>query len=216
MNIIYLIGGSPRSGKTTILTEILEQKPMLAIASDVLREGIRYALTDERFININKLQIKTDVVFHRSKESADIEHMKSYSQEISQDELTWKTLKGMIAMHDKGDVPLLVEGIYITPERVQELELKNLKLKVVFLGFTEETYWDKIMEYSAKNRDWIYTKIHLENNGDDSSVRKWFEGERQKNLKIAAEAKNNGYAFFSPQESFDDYKKEVIAYLLSD
>ncbi len=188
---------------------------MIAISSDALREGGRYALTSERFINIHKLNFKSDAVFHRAGEDKGISHTKSFSEEISQDELTWKIIRGIISFYDKKDTSLMIEGMVITPERVKELKLEKLNLKAVFVGFTEESYWESMIEYSNAKKDWIYKKINLEDKGDDSAVKKWFDEERQKNIITAENAKSNGYNFFSPtSESFDEYTENVIKHLL--
>ncbi|MDB5245179.1 MAG: hypothetical protein JWN90_284 [Parcubacteria group bacterium] len=217
MNNLYLIGGSPRSGKTIIFNAFLAKKPMVAINSDALREGVRQAIVEESGITINELAITGDVTFHRSGENKDISHNKHFSYQITQEELTWKTLVGLIMYYDKQNIPVLIEGMAITPERIKYLELENLKVKTVFLGYLDNSQFDSVLEYANQHKDWMYKKINQENNGDDTTVRKWFEEEVEKNKVIAANANEFGYKFFSPSAgSFEEYTDTVVRYLLDE
>ncbi|MDB5259086.1 MAG: hypothetical protein JWO73_294 [Candidatus Taylorbacteria bacterium] len=216
MNNLYLIGGSPRSGKTIIFKEMINRKPMIAISSDALRESARYTLTEEPFVSIQKLSFEGDVSFHRAGENKDISHAKHFSYDIDQEELTWKAIVGLINFYDrKSGNSLIIEGMAITPERVKSLSLKNLKIKAAFVGFTDDSHLKNILEYAHANEDWVHKKITLEDGGDDSSVRKWFNEELGKNKEDATLAKEYGYEFFSPHEgSFEEYTNKVVEYLL--
>lgn len=189
---------------------------MIAISSDAVREGARYALTGESYININKLSFAGDVIFHRAGEDQSISHTKHFFEDINQDELTWKVILGLINFYDRHDTPLIIEGMVITPEHVKGLNLKNLKIRAAFVGFLDQEYLNTILEYSRAKKDWIYTKIMEENKGDDSSIREWFKNELVKNKIIARKVKEYGYEFFSPgKESFEEYRDKVASYLLS-
>ncbi len=216
MNTLYLIGGSPRSGKTLIFKEVIKRNPMIAISSDALREAIRFTVTEESFINIHELAFEGDVTFHRAGEDGNISHTKYFSQKPSQEELTWKTIQGLIQYYDHNENrSLIIEGMAITPERVKSLNLKNMKLKAVFVGFTDPSHLDSILKYAYENEDWVHTKITKENGGDDTSVREWFNAELEQNNKVEALAKEYGYGFFSPHGGkFDAYCDEVVKYLL--
>ncbi|CAN5684788.1 hypothetical protein BH11PAT2_BH11PAT2_03930 [soil metagenome] len=217
MKNLYLIGGSPRSGKTIIFNALLEKRPMIAINSDAVREGVRQAIIGEVGISINQLTITGDVTFHRSGESENISHDKHFSYQITQEELTWKTLVGLIMYYDRKNIPVLIEGMAITPESIKDLKLENLKLKAVFLGYLDNSQFDSVLEYANQHKDWIYKKINQENNGDDTAVRKWFGEEVEKNKVLAANANELGYKFFSPSTgSFEEYTDTVVNYLIGE
>ncbi len=189
---------------------------MTAISSDALREAARYTLTDESFINVNHLSFEGDVSFHRSGESKDESHTKHFRQEITQEDLTWKTIVGLINYYDRkaGTASLAIEGMAITPELVNSLSLKHLVLKAVFVGFTDDSYLNTILGYAHAKKDWVYKKIVEEDGGDDSAVRKWFADEVIKNKRVERIAKEHGYGFFSPNgDSFEDYCSSVVRYL---
>ena len=215
MNNLYLIGGSPRSGKTIIFNSVINKRPMVAISSDALREGARFALTGESFANISDLSFDGDVSFHRTGDGTGVSYTKHFSQRVSDDELTWNVVCGLINFYDKKDIPVIIEGMVITPERVKSLDLKNLKIKAAFVGFTDNLQLKSMLEYAHVNKDWIYKEIIDGDKEDESSVKKWYDEEKENNKHVAFDARRYGYGFFSPNESsFQEYCDKVIKYLL--
>jgi 2-phosphoglycerate kinase len=198
MNYLYLIGGSPRSGKTTILKRFLTVKPMIAIQTDAIREGLRSALIDEKFVTISKLSISGEVIFQRLTDNVNADITKRFSQEISQDELIWKSISGLISYYDGKGVDVVIEGIEITPDRIRSLNLKDLKTKAVFVGITEHSNFNKFIE------------------SNDDQIEKRLNEEIQKSRKVAADAQSYGYKFLSlDSNNFDGYCDNVVNYLIS-
>ena len=116
---------------------------------------------------------------------------------------------------DRKDVPILVEGIAITPERASSLPLKNLKIKAAFTGFADASSLDHILAYAHKHKDWIY-KVLQENDNKDDSIRSWFNEELAKNQQLAAKVKKFGYAFFPVDSAnFEKYCDTVAKYFLN-
>ncbi len=214
MNTLYLIGGSPRSGKTTILNTFLKKKPIIAVSSDALREAARNILLDESYVSIKSLSIESDIVFHRPGENIDILHTKHFKKEITEDDLTWKAVVGLINHYDRKDIPLIVEGMTITPERVKSLNLRNLKIQAVFVGFIDNTHLDTMLTNAFTYKDWVYTWIQ-EHDGDDSHVREWFAEQVKENKRKSILAQEFGHKFFSITDfSREVYIEKVVDYLL--
>jgi hypothetical protein len=188
MSNLYLIGGSPRCGKTIIFNDLINKKPMIAIPTDAVRAGVRY-LNKHKRINFSEEEVEND--------------------------LPWEIIVGIIQRYDHKDIPLVIEGVVVTPERVKNLVLNNLKLKVVFVGFTEDSYIEDIIKYAHSEKDWVYDNIITKNFGDDSEIIKMFSGQKENNKKIKSSAEEYGYRFFSPEGvSFEEYRKNVLSYLL--
>jgi 2-phosphoglycerate kinase len=214
MNNLYIIGGSTRSGKTTILNKVIMVRPMIAVQTDAIREGMRRALIDESSVTINELSFSGDVTFHRLSENNDISHTKHFSQKISQDDLTWNAVVGLINYYDDKGVDLIIEGMVITPERVKSLSFFNFKIKAAFVGITKDTNLNTILEQANLNKDWIYKKIG-EHSGDNSVIKKAFNEEIEKSKKVAVMANEYGYKFFSlKNDDFEGYCNNVANYFL--
>lgn len=199
MNYLYLIGGSTRSGKTTILHKIIARRPMIAIQTDAMRDGLRKALIDEISAPISHLSFSGDVTFQRSEEDSEKESLtKHFAKEISQSELVWNAIVGLINYYENKSVDLIIEGMEITPERVKGLTLKNFLIKPVFVGFTEDTNFNKIIADLDKNL-----------------IKKRFDEHVEEGKKIAVDADKYGYKFFSfDNDKIEEYCNNVISYLL--
>jgi hypothetical protein len=187
MNKLYVIGGLPRCGKTTILNDVIQIQPMIGVSSDAIRAGVRY-LNEH-----NRINEEHDVI---------------------EDVIPWEILIGLIQRYDHKNIPLIVEGIVFTPERVNSLRLKNLVLRAAFVGFSSDDFVEQAIEYGKQSKDWVYEKINA-NNGSEEDVREMFAGLQQKGAKLKEEAREYGYQYFTPDnKSFADYKIEVANFLL--
>lgn len=187
MNKLYVIGGSPRCGKTTIMNQIIAEKPMVGVSSDAVRAGVRY-------LNKNK----------RIEESED----------MVEDILPWEIMIGLIQRYDHQNIPVIVEGVVFTPARVRSLQLKNLELRVAFVGFSSDNFIEQVIEHGKKTKDWVHANIE-EHNGQEDNVRGVMKDLEEKSIKLKAEAKEHGYSFFEADGcEFGEYKDKVSSYLL--
>lgn len=187
MNKLYIVGGSPRCGKTMVLNGVIQRKPMIGVSSDAIRAGVR-------FLN---------------------EHGR-ISEEVSmiEDKLPWEMLVGLILRYDHQNIPLVVEGVVLTPERVSSLELKNLELRAAFVGFSSDDFVEHAIQYGKQTKDWVHAKIEADG-GSENGVREMFKGLQHKSTTLKSEAKNYGYKYFTPdKKEFLDYKNEIVDYLL--
>lgn len=188
MNSLYLIGGSPRCGKTTIFNSFIKQKPMIAIPTDAIRAGVRHLNKHNRI---------------------------NFSEDEIENNLPWEIIVGLIHRYDHKNIPLIIEGVVITPERVKSLKLKNLELRAVFVGFTDNSYIEKIIGHGLVEKDWVYDHIQ-NNNGDDIEIREMFKSLQEKNKLTKEKAAEYGYGFFSPEAlPFEEYCGKVVQHLLN-
>ncbi len=226
MNNLYLIGGTERSGKTAILHRILKTKPMIAIQTDAIRRGMEKALLDDMDViaPISNISISGDVFFqyqidNSNKEIKDI--IKQFSKKVSESKLVWDTIVGLISYYDKASrlipkgsiekgVDLIIEGVEINPERVKCLKLKNFSVKPVFVGFTEDTDFDKsIIDFKMEG-----FKI---DNSDLDFLREGFNEHVKKGKQIKNDANRCGYKFFSfDNNNFERFCNGVVDYLVSE
>lgn len=130
------------------------------------------------------------------------------SKEVSQDELVWSTILGLISYYDNKNIDLIIEGIEITPERIKSLNLNNLSIKPVFVGFTEDTNFNKAITDLGKDG---FDTTEL----DQDLLKKRFDEHIEKGKKIANSANKYGYKFFSfDNNDYERYCSNVIKYLL--
>ena len=131
-----------------------------------------------------------------------------------EDKLPWEMLVGLILRYDHQNIPLIIEGVVITPERVKSLELKNLELKAAFVGFSSDDFTESAIEHGKQTKDWVHAKIEADQ-GSEEGVRAMFRGLQEKSISLKAEAESLGYQYFTPDhKDFADYKKTVVEYLL--
>lgn len=185
MNKLYIIGGSPRCGKTIILNEVMQKQPMLSISSDAIRAGVRFLNKNNRI---------------------------DFPEEMIEDLLPWEILIGLIQRYDHQNIPLIAEGVVFTPERVQSLKLKNLELRAVFVGFSSNEFIDRVVDHGKQAKDWVYDNI---NTKGEEHVRQVMNELKEKSIALQVEAERLGYPFFSADKMpFDEFKECVVSFLL--
>lgn len=213
MNYLYAIGGCARTGKTTVLKALLERLPIMPISSDILRASMRNVLFDEPYVSVEKLDFEGSVTFHRPLEKGS-EH-KTFKQSMDEDGMTWKAVVGAINPFDRRGMPVVIEGIAITPERLHALKLKNLTIRAAFLGFSDPSHIETMLVHAKKENDWV-NKVITENDGDETSFRTWADEQIVQSKKTKELCEQFGYAYFDITEKlFDEHVNIVRNYLLS-
>ena len=129
--MLYILGGAPRSGKTTLSRRILREKliPYFPIDSLVgaLKEG-----AGSPYVN-------HEVPF------------------IPKAENLWPLTKHLFAYFIWNEDAYLVEGDPILPKQVKELEDDGKKVRACFLGFTKISPLEKLQmlrKYGKGKKDW--------------------------------------------------------------
>ncbi len=118
VNMIYLIGGTAKSGKTYLAKKILEEN------------NISYFSTDYLMIALSQIEA-LDI-------SVDTEDDRSVAKKLS------PYLQSMIEAMVYNRIDYLIEGVHITPSLVYTLIKKYPdKIKACFLGYTELSYQEK-------------------------------------------------------------------------
>lgn len=123
--MIYLIGGIPRVGKSTIASLLLEKNNISCISTDVIRNLLDYSPTK---VGINDLEVgkKSEAFFPY------------FSQLLH-------ILKNKYPNY-------VVEGDLFTPEQVSIIQ-KEIDLKCVFIGASTLTLED--LKHTDSKLDWV-------------------------------------------------------------
>jgi len=200
--MIYLIGGPPRVGKTTLVNYLVQKHPMHAASTDAIRYMLRRAVPREAlnpdiFINfhedvMNTWALKTP--------------QQTLKEQNKQSKAYWKVLQKYIESYDEDGIDLILEGVAILPEFVKSLSVET---RCVFLGNTSEEHLQTIKAYAKANaHDWMhaYSEHELENAAEFFQVMSTF-------MKDQAGMHNLLYVEMEDSD-FDKKLREAAKYLL--
>lgn len=191
----------------------MKERPLPFISTDALRFALRSALFDEPYVSVDELEFTGRAVFRRPGEQGS--HTKQFSKDKHEDALAWDAALGFIDFYDRGDKPLLMEGMIITPERVHNLKLKKLSIRTVFLGYSDISHLTTILEHANSNSsDWI-NKLITEKGGDTTPVKASVALEVERNKVVAQLCAEYGYGYFDvTSQPFAKHTEEIKNYLL--
>lgn len=113
----YVIGGVPRSGKSTIQKLMLERFKISGISTDLLREGLIIGVPE----------------FGLEKEGNDFKRA----------EILWPYFKGILTAREYFEDSLLIEGTNFLPEYLSEFT-NNPNMHMCFLGYSTVKAEDKL------------------------------------------------------------------------
>jgi len=124
-SMIYLIGGPPRCGKTTLASIILERKGVSCISTDVIRNLLDFSPTKLGFLQL---------------------------EEDKRPEAFFPYFLQFLKILQNRYPHYVVEGDIFTPEQIASLQEK-ITLKCCFLGMSEVTVED--LKKTHPRLDWI-------------------------------------------------------------
>ncbi len=158
MDKIILIGGSPCARKSSVARAVSRDLGVPWISTDTVREQMKEIVRREDFPYLFSV---SDIVLNKPS-SEIVEYQNSESADV------WKGVKALIETdYTWGD--FIIEGVAVLPYLVNELSLKDKKIKAVFLidsnkKRVRETIfrrglWDDAEKYSDKLKekevDWV-------------------------------------------------------------
>lgn len=208
--MIYLIGGPPKCGKTTLAKKIAQEYGISWISADILQNIVRAYTPKE----------KHPALFPHSylrRESNDDFYSEHSPQQIVENYIAQgKTTYDAISMTaetyltDKDD--FIVEGYQITPEIVDTIKKKfdREHIKAVFLVKYDEQKFIQDIHKSTTPNDWIIRKTK-----DESTYGKIAKMVAEYSRYFEKEAKKYGFSVFNMDEDFDKQLDVVEKHLMS-
>ena len=159
MTKIILIGGPPRTGKTTLAQRISKEADVAWISTDALDDiAQRYIAEEER----SKLFPKTSLRKESGGGNDELYNMFSVEEIVSvyrkQSEAVYKAVEVLIAYAHKEGWDYVVEGYHITPTLISKLKKENSDISGVILTNTKA---DGVIERSMNSdvkKDWLRDK----------------------------------------------------------
>lgn len=213
MNTLYLLGGPPRTAKSTIMAGLLKQKAVHLIASDAVQSGIRNIFVDDPYQLLRAIEFE-GFAEHKPYFVGGGDK-KPFSKKSNELELIQQALVGMLDHYSRNNISVAIEGSSITPEWTAGLQLPDYEIRAAFVGYTESSHVDALLEHAKANpHDWMNEWLERER-GDATKIRAWAVEQADKCQGLKASAQQHGYAFFDiSAQSFENYIRSVQNYFL--
>ena len=213
MNTLYLLGGPPRTAKTTIMSGLAKEKDIAFIAADAVEHGMRNMLTGEPHQMLRDIELNGSAEWKTSFTQGG--ERKPFINKGTESELTLQAVIGMIDYYRRNNESVSFEGSAITPEWVKNLRVGNINIRAAFVGFTDPSHSDQVMSFAKTNpHDWI--NVWLEKDGgDDTKIREWLTNQSEKCVELKTEAEKLGFPFFDiSTKPFAQYVASAQQYFL--
>lgn len=213
MSTLYLLGGSPRTAKTTIMSGLAKEKGIAFIAADAIEHGMRNMLTGEPHQMLRDIELAGSAEWKSSFTEGG--ERKAFSNKGTESELTLETIIGMLDYYRRHNESVAFEGAAFTPEWVKNCKVADFTVKAAFVGFTNPAHADQILAYAKDNpHDWINAWLEKDG-GDETGIREWIIRQTERCIELKAEAEQLSYPFFDISTMpFEQYISSVQNYFL--
>lgn len=182
--MIYLVGGSARTGKTTIAKRFLNEKNISYFSLDYLMMGIANGVPE--------LKVSPE------------------SNPFLVGRQLWPIIESMITAMVENGTTILFEGNQLIPRNVKQLiERYNDQICACFLGFAESEPKKKtkeILDYKGTENNWVEEYSYEEL--IDASCRLI-----DFSKDVRAECKKYGLKYFDVSNNYDETINQVFKYL---
>ena len=207
--MIYLIGGVPRSGKTTIAKKLSKDLNVSWISVDTLEGLARHFTPKQDYAK----KFPKNIMRVGTGNSNDRMYSKYSSSQITKAYITqakssWEVIKVLIEWLIGENHNYIIEGHQIHPKLATQLLKKYSKSKIKVVFLTRHNI--KTIIVSAKQgkdpNDWFITKTKLE-----STYQKIATMLSEYGDYLKAEAKNNKLNCYDMDNGFNKQKIKVVA-----
>lgn len=213
MNTIYILGGPPRTAKSTIMSNVASERHITYLAADAIEHGIRNILTNEPHQMLRGVEF-TGIAEHKTSitEGGD---KKTFSYKGTGSDLTLQAIVGMLDYYRRTSESVAFEGAVLTPKWAKGLNIGDYMVRAAFVGYTDPAHADTIIEYAKANpSDWINGWLNNDG-GDETNVRAWVSEQSAKCIELKSQARELGYPFFDISTMpFEQYIVSAQHYLL--
>ncbi len=204
--MIFLLGGPPKVGKSTISNEIRREHAVSVISTDtlgaVLENVLSPAAAPDLFVfdKFNKMPMAERVKLMTKEPTALIDYVRRESHVV------WKAVEAFIRRENDERRDALIEGVAVLPELVSRLE--DVPHRVVFIGNQGENHKENIKKFAEKNeQDWM-------RNVSDQYISAFAMFVKRMSAYIEQEAKEYGFEYIEmDKELFENVTEEVMKLL---
>lgn len=212
MSTIYIVSGPPRTGKTTIVHDLIAQTKVQAIAADALEHGLRNVLVGEPHQLLHDIEFSGTAEFKSS--FTEIGGRKAFSKSGTESSLLLDMIIGMFDYYRRNNESVAMEGTEFSPQWLASLNIPDPTIRAAFVGYTDPSHADSVLAHARNNQhDWINEWLQ-QDEGDETNIREWIDKQAIKCQELKHEAGSLGYPFFDISgQSFEKYKTSVLGYL---
>lgn len=182
--MIYLLGGSARTGKTTIAKRFLYEKNISYFSLDYLMMGIANGVPE--------LKVNPE------------------SNAFLIGRQLWHIIEPMITAMIENGTTCLFEGNQLIPRNVSQLiERFDKEICACFLGFAESEpiqKADEILNYKGTENNWVEEYSYEELIGESCRLIDFSKD-------VRAECKKYGLTYFDVSTNYDETINQALAYL---
>ncbi len=209
MNVIF-IGGTPRSGKTTIAKELSKKLGIPWISTDTLESVVMEYVEDNKFDSY----FPKNVLRRLTNNSNDEMCAKYTSEQIvdayfEQGKSLTQGIEVFITSEASYRHSYILEGHHIHPELVLKLE-KNFGLKVIFVGREDIVQTLEAITKNPQKNDWVITKTK-----DTNTYPLIAKMLTAFSTRIRGEAGENKYPYFSMDGNFEETVQGIVDEILN-
>lgn len=208
--MIYLIGGSPRCGKTILAKKIASSKKVSWISTDAIHPIILNSLPKAQIkskfpqsaMKTPKNKFRFDVYSHKAMNDAQWIEAKTM----------WPGTKALIRQLIGREQDYIIEGVHLLPKFTNELRNTDFwkNIRIVYLVKRD---LNKIIKDFPKNKneyDWMLPSII----GDTTRLQKAAEMVQTKSEYFYKEAKKYNFKVFNTDTNFEQKLLDAKSYLL--
>jgi len=203
--MIYLIGGAPRCGKTTLARKISNELEISMLPADYIKSAV------SNYIPKEELSSKLPVVnIRRENKSNDYLYSQYSAKEIvdfyyAEAETVWPAIKSIISYAIQDDHNIVIEGYQITPTLLHTITASELEnIKTLFLYKKDKQLIAEALINSKTPSDWAKKKTKDHDTFYKISEMIKFFGDRTKK-----EAEQYGFPTFNMDTDFEDQLNKI-------
>lgn len=185
MSKAYLIGGTPRTGKTTLSMLLIKERPMLAASTDAIRYTLRQVINEADEPDL----------FHLGKYTSNNPEQRNYLKsnpldvmEVQNKEsaIVWRSVVNFINSNIEDGFDVLIEGIAVLPSLILQLKCEY---SAVFLGNQSQEHFQTILNSArANDNDWMH-------NLEDQTIEAFSLFNQEYSRYVEKEAVDNGMTY---------------------
>jgi 2-phosphoglycerate kinase len=148
---VYLIGGAPRIGKSTIMQKAISQRPMHAVSTDAVREVLKGVLSEADHPELFKSAIgqfdgEASILTMKNQPESLVSHY------LRHFEVVWKSVNDLVVCNMNNERDTIIEGTAILPHNVASLPYDN---KAVFVVNLEDQTEVMSAHAQENSHDWL-------------------------------------------------------------